>query len=339
MKFERGIIAGSPLDVGGVAVEIEREGFDGAFTFEGPHDPFFPVLTAAEATTRLELSTAVAIAFARSPMTVAQQARDLQVLSEGRFTLGLGTQIRAHIERRFSMPFDHPTERMREFVLAVRAIWACWRDGTPLDVRGAFYEHTLMTPFFVPQPMPHDDPLILLAGVGPKMVRLAGEVGDGLIVHPFHTAEHLDAATFPAFSEGIEMAGATRADRRLTVQTMVCLGEDDEAVARARQRAKAQLGFYASTPAYRGMLDRHGLGDLQPLMRAITREGRWAELVDGVPDELVDLVAVSGTPEQVGPALVRRNHLADHTALVLYDDAGPDSIPRLLAAARTTAAD
>lgn len=337
MTFERGIVTGSLLDTGRVAAEIESDGFDGGFTFEGPHDPFFPILEAARATTTLALSTAVAVAFARNPMSVAQQARDLQVLSGGRFALGLGTQIRAHVERRFSMPFDHPAARMREFVLAVRAIWATWRHGTPLDVRGEFYQHTLMTPFFIPGPMPHPDSRILLAGVGPLMVRTAGEVADGLVIHPFHTADHLAVSTLPSFEEGIALANATRADRTVTIQTIVCLGDDEQQVAAARDGARAQLGFYGSTPAYRGMLHHHGFGDLQPRLRELTRSNRWGDLVAAVPDDLVDLVCVSGSPEEVGRQLLVRNAVADTTALVLYNQSGPDGVTRLLEAARNGA--
>ncbi len=333
VEFELGLIAALE-DAGERAAEIEALGLDGTFSFEGPHGPFLPLVLAAQATERLQLSTAIAVAFARNPMTVAQDAQDLQRISSGRFTLGLGSQIRPHIERRFSMPWSRPTERMREFVLAVRAIWRSWSDGQPLRFEGEFYRHTLMTPFFNPGPNPHGDPRIVLAGVGPAMVEVAGEVADGLLVHPFHTRDFLAASTLPAFERGLRVAGRPRADVEVTAQTMVCLGHDTASVEAARARARAQLAFYGSTPAYRGMLDHHGLGELQPRLRALTREGRWGDLAAEVPEALLDLVCVSGLPDEVGRRLAERNGFADRTALVLYDEAGPDGLAALLSAAR-----
>jgi probable F420-dependent oxidoreductase len=335
MKIDVGLVTGL-VDSGSRAAEIEAMGFDGTFSFEGPHGPFAPLVLAAEHTTNLHLSTAIAVAFARNPMTTAQDAADLQRISRGRFTLGLGSQIRPHIERRYSMPWSRPAARMEEFVRAIRAIWASWSDGTPLDFRGAFYRHDLMTPFFVPGPNPHGDPPIALAAVGARMVEVAGRVADGLIVHPFHTPAFLTAETLPALRRGMDMEGRDRSAVEVTVQTMVAIGDDDDQVAQARQAAKAQLAFYGSTPAYRGMLDHHGFGDLQPRLRDLTREGRWAEMSSHVPDELVDLVCVSGTPAQLGAALRVRNAAADRTALVVYDRTGrADGLADVVAAFRS----
>ena len=318
MKIDLGLVT-DLVDSATRAAEIEAMGFDGAFSFEGPHGPFFPLVLAAGATSTLELSTAIAVAFARNPMTIAQDAQDLQRISGGRFRLGLGSQIRPHIERRFSMPWSRPVARMEEFVRAIRAIWAAWSDGTPLDFRGEFYRHTLMTPFFVPGPNPHGDPTIALAAVGPRMVEVAGRVADELLVHPFHTREFLLDDTLPAVDRGLAASSRERSTFAITVQTMVAIGDDDAQVAAAREAARAQLAFYGSTPAYRGMLDHHGLGALQPRLRTLTREGRWGDLAAEVPDELVDLVCVSGTPAEVGRSLRRRNDFAERTALVVYD--------------------
>lgn len=323
MKLDLGLVSGLE-DSGPRAAAIEAMGFDGTFSFEGPHGPFLPLVLAAKDTTRLELSTAIAVAFARSPMTTAQDAQDLQRISTGRFTLGLGSQIRPHIERRFSMPWSRPAARMEEYVRAIRAIWASWSDGTPLDFHGEFYRHDLMTPFFVPGPNPYGDPPIALAAVGARMVEVAGRVADGLIVHPFHTQDFLGAETLPALERGSTGVGRDRGAVAVTVQTMVAIGDDAAQVQQARDGARAQLGFYGSTPAYRGMLDHHGMGDLQPRLRELTRAGRWADLAAEVPDELVDLVCVSGDPAEVGRRLRTRNAGASRTALVVYDRTGRD---------------
>lgn len=336
MKLELGLLTRDPAAAGERAAAIERLGFDGTFSFEGPHGPFQPLVLAAAATERLELSTAIAVAFARSPMVMAQEAQDLQRISGGRFRLGLGSQIQAHIERRFDMPWSRPAARMREYVLAIRAIWSAWSTGEPLDFQGEFYRHDLMPPFFNPGPNPHGDPPIAVAGVGEKMVAVAGEVADELPVHPFHTPAFLGAVTLPAFERGLAASGRAREDVTVTCQTMVMVGRDEDQVAAARDRCRFQLAFYGSTPAYRGVLEHHGYGDLQPELRQMTRDNRWDEMAALIDDELVDLVGVSGTPEEVGKAIVERNGgFADRTALVLYNEAGDDAHPELLDVARS----
>src|SRR3954463_10009302 len=210
MLVDAALTATELLEVPEAAREIEAVGFDGMYTFEGQHDPFFPLLLAAEHTERVQLTTAVAIAFARSPMTLAQQAYELQLASHGRFNLGLGTQIKPHIEKRFSMEWSKPAARMREFVLAIRAIWSSWHEGTRLDFRGEFYTHTLMTPFFNPGPNPYGLPRIFLGGVGPRMTEVAGEVADGFMVHPFTTEKFLRESTVPALGRGLATAGRDR---------------------------------------------------------------------------------------------------------------------------------
>jgi probable F420-dependent oxidoreductase len=285
---------------------IERAGYDGIFSFEGPHDGFFPLLLAAEHTERVQLTTAVVIAFARSPMTLAQSAYDLQLASRGRFNLGLGTQIKPHIEKRFSMPWSKPVERMHELVLAVRAIWASWHEGAKLDFRGDFYTHTLMTPFFNPGPNPYGIPRVVLGGVGPRMTEVAGEVADGFMVHPFSTEKFMRATTLPALQRGLDTAGRSRDDFEIAFPAMVIVAESDEELASGRDAMRARLAFYGSTPAYKIVLDAHGWGDLQPELNRITKSGDWRTMGSLITDEIVDTFVVSGSPEQIGPRLQER---------------------------------
>jgi probable F420-dependent oxidoreductase len=331
IKFERSLLATDLAQVPVEAAANERMGLHGTFTFDGAHDPFLPIVLAAQDTSTIRLSTQIAVAFARNPMTVAQSAHDLQQITGGRFALGLGTQIQPHVTRRFSMPWSQPVARRREFVMAVRAIWATWETGEPLDFRGEFYEHTLMSPFFVPGASPHPSPPILLAAVGPSMVRAAGAVADGLIVHPFHTSSYLTEVTWPQLDEGLAEQDRDRASFEVVAQSIVAIGRDQEEIARARRSAAAQIGFYASTPAYRPVLEHHAMASLQQEMRALTRAGAWADLAAQVPEELLDLVVTSGTPQDVGAALVARNVNVATTALVLYGD--DTLLPALLEAA------
>jgi probable F420-dependent oxidoreductase len=288
------------------ARRIEALGYDGAFTFEGPHDPFLPLALAAEHTERIELTTAIAIAFARSPMTVAHIGRDLNDLSAGRAIVGLGSQIRPHIERRFSMPWSQPAARMREFVLALRAIWSAWQDSTPLRFEGEHYRHTLMTPFFDPGPSEHGIPRVHLAGVGARMTEVAGEVADGFLVHPFSTPEFVREVTRPALARGAARVGRTLEDLEVTWPVMVVSGATEEAFAGALAVVRTQIAFYASTPAYRVVLDHHGCGDLQPELQHLTREGRWDEMPGLIDDDLLHLLAVVAEPDEVAAALLAR---------------------------------
>src|SRR5882757_8001112 len=234
---------------------IEAAGYDGMYTFEGQHDALFPLLLAAEHTERVQLTTAVVIAFARNPMTLAQQAYDLQLESRGRFNLGLGTQIKPHIEKRFSMERSKPAARMREMVLAIRAIWASWHEGTKLDFQGDFYTHTLMTPFFNPGPNPYGVPRIFLGGVGPLMTEVAGEVADGFMIHPFSTEKFMRETTMPALERGLRTTGRDRSQLEVAFPAMVIVAETDEEMAKARDAMRPRLAFYGSTPAYKVVLD------------------------------------------------------------------------------------
>src|SRR4051794_33986773 len=312
MLVDAPLVATSLTDVPAAARRIEADGFDGAYTFEGPRDPFLPLVLAAEHTERIALMTAVAIAFARNPMTVANTGWDLQAASGGRAVLGLGSQIRPHIDRRFWMEWGAPAARMREFVGAVRAIWSSWQDGAPLRFDGSYYRHTLMTPFFTPDPLPSGPPRLFLAGVGPAMTAVAGEVADGFFVHPFSTPAYLRSTTLPALRGG--RSGATP-EFEIAWPVMIATGHSDAARADAEVATRAQIAFYASTPAYRPVLERHDRGELQPLLRERTKADDWAGMLELVDDDLFDLVAIRGNPAACGRQLaVRTVGMVDRVA-------------------------
>ncbi|MEZ5406454.1 MAG: LLM class F420-dependent oxidoreductase [Acidimicrobiales bacterium] len=306
MKVDGGFGYGGGLEsVVASAKEQEAAGYDGYWTAETAHDPFLPLLLAAEHTTTLELGTSIAVAFARSPMTLANTAWDLQAYS-GRFILGLGSQIKPHITKRFSMPWSHPAARMREMVLAIRAIWDSWNNGTKLDFRGDFYQHTLMTPFFDPGPNPHGDPKIFLAGVGRLMTEVAGEVADGFICHGFTTERFLREVTIPALAAGRAKAGKTMDGFEIVGPSFVVTGNSESEITKAAAATKQQISFYGSTPAYRPVLDLHGWGGLQDELNAMSKQGRWEEMGTLVDDEVLNTFAVVGEPEQIGAELHRR---------------------------------
>jgi probable F420-dependent oxidoreductase len=325
MRVDAPLVSQALTDVPIAARAMEAGGYDGAFTFEGPHDPFLPLVLAADATERLELTTAVAIALARSPMTLAQQAWDLQALSGGRFHLGLGSQVKAHIERRFSMPWTAPARRMRELVLTIRAIWTAWQDRAPLHFEGEHYTHTLMTPFFDPGPLDTGPPPVWLGGVGPRMTEVAGEVADGFMVHPFCTPASLEQVTLPALARGGAREGAVAGPVLLSMPVLIATGDDDAALDANTTATRAQIAFYASTPAYRVVLDVHGWGDLQPQLQAKTRSGDWAGMAALVHDDLLHAVAVVAPPDEVATEVLQRygRHL-DRVALNAPYEAVPD---------------
>ncbi len=317
------------------AAAFEAMGLDGAWSFEGNHDPFLPLTLASQTTHRIELGTAIAVAFARTPMLSAHIAWDLQALTGGRFVLGLGTQIRPHIEKRYDMAWSKPAERMREYVHAIRAIWNCWSTGDELDFRGDFYTNTLMPPFFSPGPLDVPAPKIYLAGVGPRMMGTIGEVADGFFVHPFHTPEFLAAETLPGLAAGAAVADRTVAEVDIACLTIVAMGSDEPTLADARHKARAQLAFYGSTPAYRGVLEHHGYGELQPELNAMSKRGQWREMTDRIDDELLDLIAVSGSPQEVGRKIAARNAFADRTTMMFYGaPPSPEEITEAAEAAR-----
>ena len=289
-------------DIPATARDIEARGYSAIWASEVAHDPFLQLLAAGQATERLQIGTAIAVAFARSPMTLATTAYDLQRYTRGRFVLGLGTQIKAHVERRFSMPWTAPAARMREFVGALHAIWDAWEDGTPLRFQGEHYRHTLMTPMFSPPAHDWGRPPVYLAAVGPLMTRLAGEVADGLLVHGFTTERYLRERTIPALEEGLSTAGRDRSQVAVTLPGLVVSGRTEEEMAEAAQAVKATIAFYGSTPAYRPVLELHGWGDLADELHTLSvgrREDKWTAMRDLVDDEVLGTFAVVAGPEDV----------------------------------------
>jgi len=284
----------------------EAAGFDALWAAETNHDPFLSCALAADATEAIEVGTAIAIAFARSPMTLASTAHDLQSLSAGRFVLGLGSQIKPHIENRYSMPWSQPARRMREFVLAMRSIWDTWEHGTPLRFEGEFYRHTLMTPMFTPRAHGHRAPKVFLAGVGPRMTEVAGEVADGFICHGFSSERYLRECTLPALRRGAERAGRDLDDIEVVAPGFVVTGVDDAAIEEAAAATRRQMAFYGSTPAYRPVLDLHGWGELQLELHAMSKRGEWTAMGDLITDEILGTFAVVGRPDEVGRELHRR---------------------------------
>ncbi len=317
MKID-GALSMSLRGSGEEAARFEDLGLDGAWSFEGNHDPFVPLTLATATTDRIALGTAIAVAYARTPMTTAHTSWDLQQLSGGRFILGLGTQIKPHIEKRYGMPWSKPAARMREYVQALQAIWHSWQTGDKLDFRGDFYSHTLMTPFFSPGPSDVAPPPIYVAGVGPHMVRVIGEVADGFFVHPFHSPEFLAAETLPALATGAAAVGRDPDDIDIACLTIVAMGTDEQQLTKAREKAKAQVAFYGSTPAYAGVLDHHGYDGLQPELNAMSKQGLWREMSDRIDDDLLDLLVVSGSPSEVGAKLATRNGFADRSTMMFY---------------------
>lgn len=314
----------------------EDLGYDGVWVAEKARDPFLPLLLAAQATDRVEIGTAVAVAFARSPMILAQVANDLHAYSGGRFVLGIGSQIRPHVTRRYSMPWsDRPAAQMREYIAALRAIWACWNDGAPLDFEGEHYTHTLMTPFFSPEPNPHGAPKVMLAGVGPGMTRVAGEMADGFLGHGFTTERFFREVTLPALAAGLERAGRARESFEVAAASFVVTGADEEEMAAAADRVRRQIAFYGSTPAYRPVLDVHGWGDLQEDLRRLTKEGRWDDMPTLIDDEILGTFAVVAEPERIATAWAQRwVGLVDRLSFYVPHRADPDRWGRVLAGLR-----
>lgn len=291
---------------GSAALKAERIGYDGWWAVETQIDAFLACTVACERTSTLKIGTGIAVAFARNPMTVALQANDLQLLSGGRFTLGLGSQIKPHITRRYSMPWSKPAARMREFVLAVRVIWEAWATGAALDFQGEFFAHTLMSPFFDPGPNPHGNPKIVLAGVGPLMTEVAGEVADGFICHSFSTERYMREVTIPTLQRGREKGDRADEHFEIGASPFVIAGDTEAEIANGVETVRQQIAFYGSTPAYRPVLDLHGWGDLHEQLNALTKSGRWDKLAECISDEVLHEFAIVGTLEHAVQEMQRR---------------------------------
>ena len=315
--------------------DLEALGYDGAISVDTSHDPFLPLALAAEHSERVELLTSVAIALARSPMTVAYTAHDLQVLSRGRMILGLGSQIKPHVEKRFSMTWSAPAPRMREFILAVRAIWQAWNTGERLDFRGRFYQHTLMTPFFSPPPSPYGPPRVFLGALGDRMCEVSGEVSDGVLIHPFTTASYMRDRQLPAIERGLARAGRAREGFEVGISPFVVTGPDEGSLDAMRHATRQQIAFYGSTPAYRPVLEHHGWGDAQDELNALSKRGRWTEMAGVITDEILDAFAVQAPYDEVADALsLRYGRLADRMSFFSQWGDDRDRWPALLDALR-----
>jgi probable F420-dependent oxidoreductase len=338
-----GMLAGMRVD-GGISNDLtavprqaqkaEEDGYDAVWSAETGHDPFLSLAIAVEHTRRLELGTGIAVAFGRNPMIVATIARDLNAYSGGRFLLGLGSQVKPHIEKRYSMPWSHPAPRMREFISAMRAIWDCWQNGTKLDFRGDFYTYTLMTPFFDPGPDEHGVPKVFRAAVGEHMTRVAGEVADGILVHGFTTERYLREVTMPTIEGALLELGRARADFQVSYPAFVVTGDTEEQLAAAAADVRKQVAFYGSTPAYRSVLELHGWGDLQTELHTLSKRGDWDEMGRRIEDEILDAFAVVGTPEEI-PGLLRKRYadLVDRMSLYM-PYAGEDFARRIVSGLR-----
>ena len=306
MTLDLGLREGDLRAVAEEARRAEAIGYGCLWTSETQHDPFLPLAVAANATSSIKLGTSIAVAFPRSPMVLAYTAWDLQKASAGRFILGLGSQVKAHNQRRFSVKFESPGPKLREVVLALRAIWECWQKGTPLRFQGEFYTFDLMTPFFNPGPIEHPRIPVFVAGVNRYMCRMAGEVCDGLHVHPLHTAKYLRECVRPAVEEGLRASGRQHTDFTYAAACFVVVGDTDQVRAQNAQAAKQQIAFYASTRTYEPVLAIHGWEAIAQELHEKSLDGDWNGMTRLITDEILDAVAVTGTYEEIGRKLRER---------------------------------
>lgn len=299
--------AGNLTSAAEIAKAAEEMGFDALWTPENQHDPFLPLAVAATVTTRMKLGTAIALAFPRSPMSLAYTAWDLQTSSNGRFILGLGTQVKGHNERRFSVRWESPGPKLREIVLALRAIWRCWQYETPLNFQGQFYSFTLMPPAFSPGPIAHPHLPIYIAGVNPYICRLAGELCDGFHVHPFHSAKYLRESVLPQIEAGAHKAGRSRKDVTIVSSVFVIMGDSQKELADMREKVRRQIAFYASTRTYKPVLDAHGWGDVCLRLSEKAAKGEWDAMAQDITDEMLSEFAVIGAPDET-PAMLKAKY-------------------------------
>lgn len=331
MKLD--LVISGDLPAVGLAADVTDDlRLDGLFIGENCHDPFLALTPVALRSPAFQIGTSVAVAFSRNPMSLALQAHDMHRYAHGRFVLGLGSQVKAHVTRRFSMPWSSPVERMREFVAALRAIWATWNERVPLDFRGEHYTHTLMTPMFDPGPTGFGPPPVFLAGVGPKMTELAGEVAAGLFVHSFTTAAYLRTETLAAVQRGLDLAGRNRADVSVAAPIFVVTGRDERETSAAAAAVRERLAFYGSTPAYRAVLEHHGWGDAQTELHRLAGEGAWKQMADVFDDAMLATFAVVAEPAAVGLEIVRRfGDAVDRVSCSMPYDTDRELLPLVIA--------
>ena len=333
MKLDVGMLTRDLGSIPSYARKVQALGFDCLWSSETQHDPFLPLAVAATVTSEIKLGTAIAVAFPRSPMVLAHIAWDLQKASAGRFILGLGTQVKGHNERRFSVKFESPGPKIREIVQALRSIWDTWQNGTKLDFKGQFYRFDLMTPFFNPGPIEHPKIPVYIAGVNQYMCRIAGEVCGGLHVHPFNSPKYLREYVQPAVNDGLRASGRKREDLTYVTSTFVVVGDTEQELAQNRQAVKQQIAFYASTRTYEPVLAAHGWQDLTPALHRKSIEGDWTGMANVITDEMVDTFAVTGTYETIGRKIQERyGGLLDRTSLYQPYQPGLDDprLPRLI---------
>ena len=344
MKLDAGLLAPDLKSVPQFARAAEEAGYAGLWSFETQHEAFLPLAVAATVTNRIDLGTSIAVAFPRSPMITAHIAWDLAKASDGRFILGLGSQVKAHNERRFSVKFDSPAPKLREYVLALRAIWDCWQNGTPLRFKGEFYEFSLMTPFFNPGPIEHPQIPVMIAAVNQMMCQVAGEVCDGLHVHPFHSPKYIRNYVLPAVNEGRAKRRSSAIVNRqssmdngftLASSCFVIVGDTEAERSKMAEEVRQQISFYASTRTYVPVLEAHGWESLNRDLHQKSLDGDWKGMASLITDEMLDVFAVFGTWEDLGPKLrARYDGLLDRIALYSVRGASPLDNPRLVAFVR-----
>ena len=332
MKIDASVAANLSR-IGVEAAHLEAIGFDGLRLAELNHDPFMPLAIAAEHTQTIELVTSVAVAFSRNPMSMAIQAHDLNAFSNGRLVLGLGSQVKPHIERRFSMPWHKAAAQMREFINAMNAIFDCWYEGTRLEFVGEYYQHTLMPSTFTPENIDGPRPRIVLSATGPLMTKVAAQVADGMIMHPFSTEKYMREVTIPAIVDGLSETSRTLQEFDLDYAPMIATGASDAAIERAIEVVRDRIAFYGCTVAYKPVLEIHGWGALQDELIALNRQHRTGDMAALISDEILETIAIVGAPEQVIDTMKERfGGLVDRTGfggVELSDDALGGLLERL----------
>ena len=321
MKVDAEIAVSSPAEAAGLAAKAEDYGFDSLWVNETKHDPFVQIATAAGSTSRIGLGTSIALAFTRSPTTLAYTSWDLQSLSKGRFVLGLGSQVKGHIERRFGMTWEAPAPKMKDVILALRSVWGCWQNGTKMDYRGRFFHLDLMTPFFNPGPIEEPVIPVYVAAVNEGMCRVAGMVADGIHVHPLHTARYLREVVRPAVASGASKAARKNEDVTLAASVFAAIGDDEEEIRSVREAMRQQIAFYASTRSYRKVMELHGWGDVGDRLHVLSVRGDWGAMGEEVTEEMLDEFVVQGSWAEIG-GVVRRKYggLADRVRMYLPFD-------------------
>lgn len=316
MKFDTVIAANKFLDIRDFAQWAEEIGYDGLWSIEAAHEPFMPLAIASTVTKRVTLGTAIAVAFPRNPTVLAHTCWDLQANSNGRLILGLGTQVKGHNERRFGVPFVSPVKKLREMILAMRAVWDCWQNGTPLRFEGEFYRLTMMTPFFSPSKIEHSKVPIYVAGVNRLIAEMVGEVCDGFHVHPLNSPCFLRESLIPSIETGARRAGRSRADITLSTQALVATGDSSQAITEQREDIRRQIGFYASTRTYAPVLATHGWAEVSAKLNAKAAAGDWEGMAKEVTDEMLDEFCISGPVDEIGKKLRERyDGLLDRVSL------------------------